>query len=314
MSVSRPTIEVGDALLRWASEHESGSWHQLREATADVLATAGARERAATIARRLSDLGHLDLDWTARRWSVAPPVLAVSPGMGMCAYLAGWRTAFLINRYRQATDDLDIFPFEVTQHRAPTAYFAKAADVDVLVDLADQLHVPVVWDPSSQLSMFVELPALDNLQLGAPPPADDSLQRLDPLDGAFHATGNRGPEGLYRFDLHGLTEHRLLADGQWRIVDRATGMAHVLRGESIIVWHKASADLRTPRAMTVPRWLTLPEIAARAAVAATGLLPVTVNDRRVYRNVSHENAATIAESLGLTIEAAHAPLPTPGAH
>lgn len=302
-------IKPGDIMLRWASEHEKGTWTQFRQVAATCLAVSDEVAKASTLASRMSALGHLDIDWDAGRWSVAPPVVVVARGMGMCAYLAGWRTSWLESRFEQATDDLDIFPLEQPQRGAPAALYAKCGTIEAIEELAEELHVRVVWDPSAQLADLVSLPAVGDLSLSATPFGEDEVEMFDPLTGRFNKVATIAAEGLYVYEVHGRPAHRLHIDGDWRIVDRAAGMLHVLRGQPLMRWHKQSADLSTARAVTVPSWLALPAIAERSLVSATGLLPVYQGERRVYRNVTRDVALRVADALGLVLDIAAHPLP-----
>jgi hypothetical protein len=304
----RADLNVGDVLLRWLSERERGTWNELRDGASGLLATVGSNEPALLLALRMSALGHLDLDWRTRTWSVAPPVLVIGRHMGLCAYIAGWRTAFMQDRFAEVCDDLDCYTFNVTQDGAPTAMFAKVRDVGVAEHIASRLAVRLVWDAASQLASVVRLPALVDLPAGAGPMVDDELRRFNIATGLFDPISRADDDGLYQFPRYGSTEYRLATAGDWRIVNRAEGLAHVLRGRQILGWSKASPDGRTARAMTVPRWFTLPTIAERAAVAATGLLPIDLGSRRAYRNVGREVATTIATALGLGLEIKDRPL------
>ena len=303
-------IKPGDIMLRWASEHEAGTWTQFRQAAATCLATSGEVAKASTLAARMSALGHVDIDWVDGRWCIAPPVLVVARGMGMCAYLAGWRTRWLESRFEQATDDLDIFPLEQPQSGAPAALYAKCGSIKAIEELAEELHVRVVWDPSAQLADLVTLPAVGDLSLSATPFGQDEIEMFDPLTGRFHKVATTVAEGLYVYEVHGRPAHRLHVDGDWRSVDRATGMLYVLKGQPLMRWHKQSADLTSARAVTVPAWLALPTIAERSLVSATGLLPLYQGDRRVYLNVTRDVAKRVADALGLALDIASHSLPS----
>lgn len=303
------TRSVGDDVLRWASENGAGRWRDLSEAIAN--ASAGRRRRGIRswiLASELSDLGHIDIDWDQGSWSVAPPVLALSPGMGFCAYLAGWRNSALCERFDQATDDLATFPFPVLQDDAPGALFVKCSSIGAIEDLADRMGVALVLDPCAQLSELVSLPSHARLP-GAPPPPGEALARFAPATLAWTETDEAEQAGLYRFELHGRRVFRLHEDDDWFIVDRAVGQLRVLAGrDDVVCWHPPSADGRMPRALTVARDVSLPSVAARAAVAASGLLPKKSDQRRAFLNVSRPVAARIADRLGLTLSVARDPI------
>lgn len=145
---------VGDSVLRWASEVGSGSWAWFTDAVASCGAKAPAGPaKAWIVASQLSSLGHLDIDWTEREWSVAAPCLALPRGLGMCAFLAGWRTSDLVGRMRRALDQrVDLYMFVRPQGHASSAIFVKAQAADRLADLAEELHIKVVYDPARATS------------------------------------------------------------------------------------------------------------------------------------------------------------------
>lgn len=306
---TRSHINPGNILLRWASEQQAGQWHQFRQAAATCLSASQESTTASVLATRMSDLGHLDINWETEQWSVAPPILAVARGMGMCVFLAGWRTNWLESRFDHATNDLDIFPLDLDQRDAPTAKFAKCGSMDAIEGLAEALHVDIVWDPSAQLGELVFVRSPTDLEPAAMPFSEDEIEMFDSLTGRFNEVSTTGPEGLYRYEVHGRQAYRLHVDGDWRIVDRATGMLNVLRDQPLLRWHKSSPTLETARAVTVPSWLALPTLAERALVAATGMLPVFRGNRRVYRNVTRDVAQRIASALDVRLEIADTHLP-----
>ncbi|MCY3960278.1 MAG: hypothetical protein OXG34_01235 [bacterium] len=302
-------IKPGDIMLRWVSELETGTWAQFRQAAATCLAASDELANASTLARRMSSLGHLDIDWEAGRWSVAPPVVVVARGMGMCAYLAGWRTGWLESRFERATDNLNIFPLEQPQNGAPVAKYAKCGNIEAIEELARDLYVGVVWDPSAQLADMVSLPRVSDLPFAATPFGEDEVEMLDPQTGRFSKVTTTTAEGLYTYEVNGRPAYRLHIDDDWRVVDRATGMLQVLQGSPLMCWHKASADLTSARAVAVPVWLALPPVAERSLVSATGLLPIRQGERRVFRNVSRDVAQRISDALGIVLDIADQPLP-----
>ena len=296
-------MSVGDDLLRWCSEVEAGAWSSFREAAAHVAATRATKGRPAQFASALSRLGHLDICWEREIWSIAPPCLALSPGMGLCAYLSGWRPDSLIRRYRELREDVGMFPFDTPQGMAPTAMFAKFSSVELIESTADALGIPVVFDPSLQLAALLTAPSIDNAALAAPPPVGETLRRFDPLSLKWLDVNHRDVAGLYEFELHGRKVYRLLIEGDWRIADRATGQLQFLQGRpGLIRWHQASPDMSTAEALTVPLEISLTSVAERSLVSACGLLPVLDRGLRIYRNVRQPVASMVADRLGLPLD------------
>src|SRR5260370_29362438 len=74
-----------DALLHWISERGQGSLTSFRRAhdwlKAGHPATAGAEHWTWTL-ESLQSLGHVEIDWSARRWQVAPSTIVTMVGGG----------------------------------------------------------------------------------------------------------------------------------------------------------------------------------------------------------------------------------------
>jgi hypothetical protein len=290
------TTSAGDDLLRWTSEAGAGSWERLRDASAYVCHKHQLKRRPWTLASDLSSLGHLDVDWTTRSWSVAPPALNLVPGLGLCLVLTGSRPHYVDRRFEQATDDLDVYPFEVPQPPSPSARFAKCASVEVAERVARGLGARLVIDPGGALVEALR-PVEEEPTEAAPPPALDESQRFDPETLTWTWDHGRRP-GLYRIDLHGRPVHRRLDDwGLWWAVDLPTGQFLSLRrrGDPVVRW-RAMAD-GEPARLEVRRELRLPILAERAATVSSGFVPREVAGWRRYLNVSRPVAAGIARAL-----------------
>ncbi len=292
------TPSPGDDVLRWISEVGAGSWVQLR----DAIAFSTAVRRVAVVrpwqmASDLSALGHVDIDWDCGRWSIAPPCLVLAPEMGLCAYLAGWRTKSLLERFDEAADTLDTLPFDVEQGSAPRARFVKCASVEALERVAAHLEIPVVYDPSSQLAEATSVHT--GRALAAPPPPDEDLDLFDSTNVEWVRVDLPEGPGLYRYELHGRRVFRLLAD-DWYAVDRAAGQLAILHGRrDVLRWHPSDRENTTPRCASVRRDVSLPALAERALVSSSGLLPRRSGEARTYLNVDPTVADTLGRQLGV---------------
>ncbi len=292
----------GDHLLRWASEIEAGTWSKFRDTAGYVASAHQIRQQPWVFAHRMSSLGHIDVDWSQSVWSVAPPVLSVSEGTGLVSLLAGWRPSTLTRRLVRWNEEGVMKVRHIRQRHDPTAVFIAHPTLDHLWDAATQIGAKVSFRPSSQLVDLIELQQLDASTMASPPMADEDLQYFEPTNFRWREAPHRDSEGLYSFDLYGRREFRLLQDGAWHKVDRATGQLTVLAGrDDVVSWHPQSPDCSTPRVLTIPRGLSLPAVAERAAVAACGLLPAVVGDRVAYRNVSRDDAARLCDGIGLEL-------------
>lgn len=293
---------IGDYLLRWASERGSGPWGEYRDAAASVLGHRSQNTRPWQLAHNISILGHVDVDWDKDQWSVARPCIALSPGMGLWAYLAGWRTHSLMDRFEHATDRIDAYPSQIGQGLNPSAQLVKVGSIAVLEQIAKELHVPIAYDPAAQLADLVALPKSNTAALSSAPPFDEQLEFFDPVPLRWTESNFRDLDGLYRFELHGRKQFRLLVGDQWFRVDRSVGQMSLLAArDDILVWHKPTADGSQPSVLAVRAGISLPVLAERAAVAATGLLPKHVRGWTIYQNVNRNTADRIANGLGLRL-------------
>jgi len=188
--------------------------------------------------------------------------------------------------------------------------WAKVPSVDAAVAVAEELGISVIFDPAAQLADIVALGAEADLEEASAPPLDEPLDQFDTHTCNWFEQPNPSIPGLYRFELHQRKEFRLRQDDAWFHVDRALGQMVVLAGRNdILVWHKLPADMKQPQVLAVRSSVSLPPIAERAAVSASGLLPIWTRDWRAYRNVSVDTASRIASGLGLKLGFASRPFP-----
>lgn len=292
----------GDHFLAWASETESGSWNELRGAAGHLIGLHLVRLRPWMFASRLEELGHMDIDWAMGRWSIATPCLALSAGMGFCAYLAGWRPFALEHRTWRVAEAHRCKVVPVKQDTSPHAIYVCAESLDQLREVARELELPLCLSPPE--SILAALPE-DLLQLGPPaaaPTIDDELKRFDPTTGAWLSVQLRDSPGLYSFDLHGQRAFRFRTHQDWHHVDRATGQLLTMKArEDVMMWHPPNPANTTAATLTVPAGLSLPTLIERIAISSSGLLPSIVRDLRVYSNVEESVALGIANSVGLEL-------------
>jgi hypothetical protein len=288
---------AGDDLLRWVSEAGSGSWERLRDACAYVAEKHPLRKRRPwTLATDLMALGHIDIDWRTRAWSVAPPAINVVPGLGLCTLLTGSRPFYVDRSFEQATDDLDVFPFEVPQPPSPAAKFAKCASVEVAKRIAEGMGALLVLDPARDLAAAMR-PVDEEPVEAAPEPALEEALRFNPVTLGWEADHGRRP-GLYRVDLHGRPVHRRLDEfGSWWAIDLPAGQFLELRGHADPVLRWRAATPAAPAGFEVRRSVSLPVLAERAATVSSGILPQMQGDWRRYFNVPRGLAERISTML-----------------
>lgn len=289
------SVSAGDELLRWVSESGSGSWDRLRDVCAFVAQKHHLQVRPWVLASGLAALGHLDIDWRTRSWSVAPPALNVVPGLGLCVVLTGSRPHYLDRRFDSATDDLDVFPFDIPQSPWPAARLAKCASLALVHQVAHALGARVVIDPAANLVAAMRPIDEEPIEL-APEPSLDDAQRFDPGDLCWRPATDRVP-GLYRVDLHGRPVYRQrLEDGTWLAVDLPVGQFLALRGKRrVLRWREPKEG--KPSALEVEKGLALPLLAERATTVSSGLAAQSDGGWWRYPNVPKPIATTIAGVL-----------------
>lgn len=294
-----------DLLLEWASERAEGSWQQLRDAH-EWIATAypdsaSWRPTAGYAARRLSTLGHLEVDWQHGRWAVSPPLLTILPSAGAHALLTGARTRALMDRLVDAADDPRLYLTPCAQHLAPTAMLIACEDETDIESLAERIGIGYEFSVSERISEL--LPILDSyLALASAMPAPRgygvSQLDLDQLEWADAET-DRNP-GLYRYDAYGRPTFRLVvSDHEIYEVDWAIGAWAALSrwGENKLAYRAEAVN----GTLIVPAGAPLPTLHARAAALCSGLAPRRSNGGDWYRNVPPLVGERIARSLDQTL-------------
>jgi hypothetical protein len=291
-----------DLLLEWVSERGEGSWTSFRDAYAWLEADSDLKpwETASLLARQMSALAHLEIDWKRSRWAACPPVLTLLPSAGAHGLLTGGRTRELTDRLavEQERRD-DIFCLEpISQSLAPSALLIACEDERAMRRLAEALGIQATYSVASRLAAV--LPSLDSyiaLARSTPAPFDYGVQALsvDQL-GWSDVESDRAP-GLYRYQTPAGRKFRYVNhEGTSHEVDLAIGTFAALRAAgqaSRLKWFRQplNGDLEVP--LSAP----LPTLHARAAALCSGLAPDRRGRSLVYMNVPEEIAHAIAQSL-----------------
>lgn len=289
-------LSAGDELLRWVSEAGSGSWERLRDASAHLCQKHSLRERPWQLANELSTLGHLDIEWSSRKWSVAPPSINLVPGLGLWLVLTGSRPYHVDRRFDEATDDQDVFPLAVAQSPAPMAKLAKCASVEVAEHVASRFGAILIVDPARTLALGMR--AVDETPMErAPAPSLELAQKFDHNSLRWNDIVDRSP-GLYRIDLHGRPVHRRLDNhGIWWDIDLPAGQFLELQNRRPSVVRFRPGNSEAPPRFEVRKELALPIVAERAMRVCSGFRPTVVQDWRSYLNVRETVARIVAKRL-----------------
>ena len=225
--------------------------------------------------------------------------------MGLCVFLSGSRPKRMLERIDEAIDSADIFPFSFGQADGPEALFMKSGSLDAVDRVAEIIGAEVVVDPAARLVELVEN-LTDLVSTVGSPPRDepDLLSRFDSSSLTWRSTHITGEPSLYRMEWHGRYLFRLFDGDEWYSVDLPTGqMAEFKRiGKSVLKWTQHGLRGQSPSLLTVPKNVLLPELAHRAAVSCSGLLPLLEKSNKVYRNVPLPFAQKLAAQLHQTLQ------------
>jgi hypothetical protein len=293
-----------ELMLEWVSERGSGSWELFKDAQAWLFgaATAGGDQLSPSrTMQAFSLLGHLEMDWGARSWAAAPPVLTLLPSAGARALLTGSRTRALVRALEQEALDaasIDAITARYPQDSAPDAFFVGASDEGDIERLAAELGVAYEFSVSERLSRL--LPSLDSY-LGhateASPPRGYGIERYNHLALRFSQVDTDHDPGLYRYDVYGRPQFRLRGNGELLAVEMSIGIYAELRRRGANYLEYESGEINGT--LSVPVNAPLPVLHARAAALCSGLMPALERSRwRLnYINVPRLLAERIAASL-----------------
>lgn len=296
--------EVHETLLEWISERGEGTWGVFRESQ-DWFLNKGRSDQSRTpparTATTMSILGHLEIDWSSRKWSAAPAVLTIVPSGGANALLTGGRTRQLLADIAEATNEevtQDLLMKRLTQPEAPDAIHIASENEQRVEELARTLGIRYEYSVADRLSRI--LPSVDDYLESArstPAPGKFETERYLFRNGAiWDEVSSDASPGLYRYNTWGGYTYRFFSDGHHYDVDLATGVyAELSRtGSSVLeyVVNEVNGTLR------VPWGAPLPILYARAAALCTGIEPRSILSYREFRNVPAEIAQRIAGGLG----------------
>ncbi len=285
-----------DVFLRWLSVRGAGSWDTFRSSHAWLF---GSQVKPTWTARSLQELGHLEIDWEARRWAIGPPALVVLPESGLQATLVGCRPASLSALAESIEDRTEIdVVVQCFEQRAPTAiYFtaggwthleAVAADLGIAFEARLTRTLAAALTPDQPVTR--DGPRRGGVNVLAFEPASLGWVRDRRVD-------DPSAPGLFRYPGFGGLFQHVWSDGRgWADVNLDIGRYLDLRrvGRHVLEHRRDGENGRLSVLVGAP----LPMAQARVAATASGLAPWPVGDRVVYENVPLKVAQQIADSLG----------------
>ncbi len=306
-----------EMLLQWVSERGDGSLTAFRQAH-DWLAQAEPDRGHWTWAlQSLQSLGHVEVDWEARRWEVAPSTIATIVGGGGYALLCGARPRWFVRRLDCLDSDPDlahladsiVLERPVPQDHGPSLQLVTLDEEREAAEICEALGVQ--YSPFAADQLLHLLPRLTYLvhagrriqpglpggvlptRMGVGEPGRPLFEDMHDPD---HLTA-----GAYRMALFD-TRRYFYVHGTDEVFEAGRGEVIYMelrrRGQQVLRWDETDLSL------LVPSRFRLPQLYERAAVLRTGLLPGTEPDTRShalffrYRNVDRAFAEFLADLLG----------------
>jgi hypothetical protein len=309
-----------DLLLRWVSERAEGSLSAFRQAH-EWLSQAEADDYHWTwTLQSLQVLGHLEVDWTTRRWEVAPPTIATIAGGGGYALLCGARPRWFMRQLDRLSTNPDpdapgrsiFLERPVPQDHGPSLRLVmldqeKAAEVCAGLGVqyspfaADQLLSLL---PRLTLLIRAGLRPEEGLPGGVFPTRMGAGEIGRPLFEDMENPQQVGP-GAYCMKLFD-TRRYFFVHESGPVFESGRGevvyMELCRRGQGVLRWDEAS------QVLLVPTRFRLPQLYERAAVLRTGLLPTTCTDMQSravylrYRNIDYSFANILSRQLFQQLE------------
>jgi hypothetical protein len=271
-----------------------GTWAAFKRAVASLSPEdSGTRVEARRMRTRFSDLGFAEffVEGT-ERWRAFQPILTASPHQPNEAFLAGVRTARLMDRLRDSAERLRCQLFElvvdglfttVKIHGSPLANVARAAGVE--------------FEPNVGRRLANALVPLNTTIRSAPrriPPRTWSIKSFDFkasqwVEGLLPNTATEYTSPYQKRTYFVQTE----GDNALELAKRdAIFAAASLQQVRLARYNAVQRELSTPAAAP------LPEPYARAACVAAGRPSILRGDRIVYEHVPPELAAVLLVALG----------------
>jgi hypothetical protein len=315
-----------DALLHWVSERSQGSLTSFRRAhdwlKAGQPAVASDEHWTWTL-ESFQSLGHLEIDWSARRWRVAPSTVVTTIGGGGYAVLCGARAGWFLRRLESLASDPElahladsiIAETPVRQDRGPTLRLITIDEDQEAAQLCAALGVK--YSPFAADCLLRVLPALtDILRAGRRPDpelpggvlpsrmgdGDPGRPLFEEVDHSDHVIPGAYRMALFDsrryFYVHSASD--IFEAGRGEVVYAELRR----RGRNVLQWNKGDSSL------LVPARFRLPGLYERAAVLRTGLLPaVEPSELRLdrskyfrYRNIDRSFADLLGRKLGQQVK------------
>jgi hypothetical protein len=290
-----------DVLLEWASERSEGPWAQWCDAARQL------RVEPNGAVQDFAALGHVEVDWSANRFSCPPPTAAYLPGSSGCVVVTGARPRGFIAQLRELEAERDDLGFclhgPYPQHHGPDTLLIEV-DLDDAQALCEAARLVWAFDPAHRIAQLLPHATLETVAERESWPPRDGVprQRFNPKMMRFETErGESSQRGLWSYDGYRRSEAWLFDGCSWWMFPTREYAMYLAHPEVTFLRYRQTACQ-----LLVPLLAPLPPLQARAATLASGRLPLSAVSKGprslAYENISPALAERIAESLRTPLE------------
>ncbi|MFJ5832021.1 hypothetical protein [Streptomyces sp. NPDC093089] len=303
----------GDLLLRWLSEEGAGDLGEVKQGLWWLGTKSCPEIGPGAPGRWLRDavsLAYLDIDWSGRRWSAAPPVITPLPQAQGLAVLTGSRTAAFERRLEELVQDECVELYRSSAERPardiplPDSLVVRFGEEGELAELAADLGAVLApcfaYQGASLLPPSALVEQTSEPEYGAP------LEQYDFGESRYLPVRRPQHDGLYRLKRRDSKRVcQVLRAGSWFETTHEHGVYAVLADQNgtadVLRWLPEESCGRERIGTLFVDWgYPLPDLHRRVASMCSGLAP-RINEGAMnlaYDNVPEAVAVKIAHSLG----------------
>lgn len=301
MSTTAEALSCYDVLLEWASEMSEGSWAQWCDAARQL------RVEPNSAVRDFAALGHIEMDWSANRFSCPPPTAAYLPRSSGCVVVTGARPRGFIAELRELEAERDELGFclhgPYPQPHGPDTLLVEV-DLDDAPALCEAAGLVWAFNPADRIAQLLPEATLQTVavQESWPPRDDVPRQRFNPKMMRFETErGEASQRGLWFYDGYRRAEAWLFDGSSWWMFPTREYAMYLSHPHVTFLRYRQTAGQ-----LLVPLLAPLPPLQARAATLASGRLPLRAVSKGpsslAYENISPALAEHIAQSLATPLE------------
>ncbi|WP_461174172.1 hypothetical protein M1D93_05590 [Arthrobacter sp. Z1-9] len=290
----------GDLFLNWLSARRSGALPDATRTAAALVSGVSDPRAARRYLRRLEDLGHIDLSWTANTWQIRPRTVTHLPGSSAFALILGERpvgfeqhvdSEFALRVIRPPAADNDRFS-------DPAALLLEYDTEAELRDMAEAIEATFV--SCAAVSVARGLTPLQPGAISSGPNRLGSPIQMFTTSAGFTDIDFPRRDGLYRQLANGPFNHWIFEAGSWAVTSQDEGICLIngMRRRDLLEFHPEDNDGEPVGTLLVDAGLPLPAHHRRALTLCSGLRALTERTGAwTYRNVPLSVAHLVAKSL-----------------